>query len=65
MVAASRHRTPGTGSIQAHRGWFQVYTPFRSGERTYLGQFGSRWQAERALEKWLRENPEPGESGKP
>lgn len=55
---ARRNRSPGTGSISSARGKFYAFAPpDENGIRKRIGEaHGSRFQAERELEKWLREH---------
>ena len=52
------HRSPGTGSVHREKsGKVVAYTPqTRSGQKTMIGRFSSRFRATQALEKWLAEN---------
>lgn len=60
MTSRGRQRKPGTGSIHRERnGRCSAYAPENRGARGLkIGQYGSAYQAEKALEKWLQDNSE-------
>jgi hypothetical protein len=55
---ARKNRAAGTGSIVPSHGRFYAYAPGTADTKgPKIGNwYGSRYQAERALEKWLKEN---------
>jgi hypothetical protein len=55
------HRPAGTGSIHAARhGGVEAYSPRdRPGGKVKIGKFPSRHHAQKALDKWLADNPAP------
>lgn len=61
-ASTTPRRRKGTGAVSGRDGAFYAYAPQQKGERVRIGDaHDTRFQAERALDRWLRENPQPAE----